>query len=956
LLDRGADPNAFFMAGDSRYTPLVGAIGEGEEDRPAHPHRDALVRLLLERGAEPYDIQVVYNIHFHGNVLWFLELIYERSVQVGRNADWDNPDWPMLDMGDYGNGARWHLWIAIRNNDVRLADWCLAHGANPDPAAPRAKTLPQGSMYEEAVRRGCTEIADLLVQRGAPRVTVALASVEVFSAAVFRLDREAAQSELSRHPELVRDARPMLEAARRDRVDAIELLLELGVSPDVENKQKERPLHAAAYANALRAAELLIAHGAEIDPVEENWNNTPLASASYGQHQSMIDLLGRYSRDVWQLVCSGRMDRVRELLVENPELAKLAGGGHTLLMWLPPQDEALALELARLLLEHGAHASVRNNEGQTAADRAASHGMFDVAALLREAEAQDGTRPTVERFERMAENLLAAYRAGTAEAMERHYAETWHRRTWPAMRRYTLLDLGRIPGPNDEYIDISLDDARLMIAREQQFDSWATLVDHVTHLPADTRMPVAKPVGVFAGRGFDDASSRETMRDWDTAIELARAAGFNGIDAHGQMTDEALGAISRCEPITVLHVGGSKALTDAGVRHLSRMPQLRHLDLSGTRVTDRGLEAVRDLPNLESISLAWTAITDAGVASLAPCERLVRVDLGGTATGDGAIKALIGKQALRTFSTGNGVTDAGIAHLHAFPVFKSWQATGTPEASAEMDGGPNSLMLRGTITDRGLAALVGLDGLFGLNIWDINLAITAAGLAPLARLPNLGRLAVEAHDETMAYIAALPRLRFLMIQDTDAGDDGWVALSRSPSIEQIWGRRCHNLRARGFRALATLPALQNLAVSCKNVDDDAIATLPDFPSLREIMPMDIPDEGYRHIARCERLERLILMYCRDTTDRATEHITGMRHLKRYVASYTRITDRTPELLSRLKSLEDIEFSACAGVTNTGIAALARLPNLRKLALGGMPRVTRDVTGLFAPAVKVRYSG
>ena len=58
-----------------------------------------------------------------------------------------------------------------------------------------------------------------------------------------------------------------------------------------------------------------------------------------------------------------------------------------------------------------------------------------------------------------------------------------------------------------------------------------------------------------------------------------------------------------------------------------------------------------------------------------------------------------------------------------------------------------------------------------------------------------------------------------MIQDTDAGDDGWVALSRSQSIEQIWGRRCHNLRSQGFRALARLPALQNLAVSCRNVDD-----------------------------------------------------------------------------------------------------------------------------------------
>ena len=26
--------------------------------------------------------------------------------------------------------------------------------------------------------------------------------------------------------------------------------------------------------------------------------------------------------------------------------------------------------------------------------------------------------------------------------------------------------------------------------------------------------------------------------------------------------------------------------------------------------------------------------------------------------------------------------------------------------------------------------------------------------------------------------------------------------------------------------------------------------------------MDVPDEAYRHIARCEGLESLILMYCR----------------------------------------------------------------------------------------------
>ena len=47
------------MAGSSKNTPLAAAIGEGEENRPPHPQRDELVRLLLE----PYDIQVVYNIH-----------------------------------------------------------------------------------------------------------------------------------------------------------------------------------------------------------------------------------------------------------------------------------------------------------------------------------------------------------------------------------------------------------------------------------------------------------------------------------------------------------------------------------------------------------------------------------------------------------------------------------------------------------------------------------------------------------------------------------------------------------------------------------------------------------------------------------------------------------------------------------------------------------------------------
>ena len=151
-----------------------------------------------------------------------------------------------------------------------------------------------------------------------------------------------------------------------------------------------------------------------------------------------------------------------------------------------------------------------------------------------------------------------------------------------------------------------------------------------------------------------------------------------------------------------------------------------------------------------------------------------------------------------------------------------------------------------------------------------------------------------------------------------------------------------------------MPALRGLSVSCKNVEDAGVAELPKFPALRELMPMDVPDPGYRHIARCEGLESLILMYCRETTDAATEHIVRLPQLKSYFASYTRITDRTPELLSHMDSLERITLDRCAGVTNAGVAHLTRLPRLQELRVSA-PQITPNIVSDFPSRVRVRYS-
>ena len=958
LLDHGADPDAYFMAGDSRYTPLVGVAGEGEENRPPHPRRDELARLLLERGAEPYDIQVVYDIHFRGDVLWFLELAYEFSVKRGREADWKHPDWPMLDMGGYGNGARWHLWIAVKHGDVALARWCLEHGANPNAAPARDPRLPQGTLYEEAVRRGQSEIAELLVRHGAERVPVVLDEFAEFLAACRRLDRDAIRARAVAHPEYLQRAEPLLDAARRDQVELAAFLLDLGMSPDVENAGKERPLHLAAYNGAERTARLLIDRGADVDARESSWQNTPLDAATWAGHRPLIDLLGRHSRDVWALTHAGKLDRLRQVLAEDPARARAHSGGHTPLMWLPPDDERNALAIARLLLEHGADPAIRNEDGMTAADRAERNGMYEVAELLGGA-ASARTTPMLERYERMAANLLEAYRTGTPEAMRRHWNDTWHRRSWDAMRRYVQLDLGkRTPGdtadpdaPAD--IEITIDDARQWVARDHGFERWDALVEFAASARPDDRPIAATPVRVH--RAGDDEYSGERTRDWNAALELLAAGTYDALDANGQMTDDLLGRVARLEHLTTLRLGGSVALTDAGVERLARLTKLRHLDLGGCPVTDRALAAIAELPVLESLGLSWTRVTDAGVAPLARCRRLERLDLSGTRTGDGAVRAMAGLPRLRHFRSGAQVTDAGLAFLSDFPVFARWQGGEARMELLSPDVEPNSLALRGTFTDRGMPHLARLEGLFALNIDDRALPVTAAGLAPLVSLPHLGFLAFDAHDDAMPYIAAMPALRFLIAQDTDAGDEGFVALARSSTLEYFWGRRCHGLRDRGFTALSTMPSLRALSASCRNVGDVALAALPDFPALRELMPIDVPDEGYRHIGRCERLERLVLMYCRDTGDRATELIAPLEQLRHYFASYTRITDHSLTILAAMPSLERIELVGCAGVTDAGIAALAGSTALRELSLSGMQNVGRDAVATFPARVRVRYS-
>jgi ankyrin repeat protein len=293
LLDAGADPNTGFWLNGERETALYGAAGVA--------HHAAMTKLLIDRGADPNDPEVVY----HSPEEWGNEampVVVETgrvtpenlSLMLIRKLDWhDEPGVKyLLDHGTDPARMRDRGWAPLhhalaRANDTPIVESLLEHGANP------LDTDDGITAVQRAAREGRRDVFELYRTRN---VSLELPPFDHLLMTIGCGPDDAAKAAAKADPSsmaaIVADGGKFLcRFTRSWNWDGVRRLLELGVpanSPFVEGDgysgvpKNALPIHAASWHLLPKAMKALIEHGADVNAVGPEHGATPLMLFALG--------------------------------------------------------------------------------------------------------------------------------------------------------------------------------------------------------------------------------------------------------------------------------------------------------------------------------------------------------------------------------------------------------------------------------------------------------------------------------------------------------------------------------------------------------------------------------------------------------------------------------------------------------------------------------------------------
>ena len=399
LIERGADPNAYYMwGGQYKFTALTGVFGQGEDgptNQPEHPDYQAFARLLLKAGADPNDSQAAYNRVFEPDNSC-LELLIEFGLGAEERVNWfDNQDDEMVPSPL--ETVHFQLVQAIRRGNFERAKLLIDAGADLNKPDDTYDTLTKGKTpLEAALLLGETRIADYLRKCGA--VDTDLSGADRLQSLCMAGDAAAARQLLLENPDLQkaldqRGSEMVSDAVATANRMAIATLVDLGV--DIVGKGGRPPVHMAAWNGDLQTVRFMIDKGADPSLRDPDHFSPAIGFALHAGRPEMVAFLETQKMDVFTAAARGLTKRLREMIAAEPNL--LDARFETV---LPPQsrpsdrDWVTPLGVAanngrsaavELLLELGADPTAGDGEGRTVADLTEDEA---IGRMLQEAAAR----------------------------------------------------------------------------------------------------------------------------------------------------------------------------------------------------------------------------------------------------------------------------------------------------------------------------------------------------------------------------------------------------------------------------------------------------------------------------------------------------------------------------------------------------------------------------------------
>lgn len=229
---------------------------------------------------------------------------------------------------------------------------------------------------------------------------------------------------------------------------------------------------------------------------------------------------------------------------------------------------------------------------------------------------------------------------------------------------------------------------------------------------------------------------------------------------------------------------------EAGLRHVSVLPELESLHLDG--VTDDDLKELTGCPKLRKLDLNCTGMTGVGLAGLA-------------------------RSPLEVITMLGGGSDEGL------------QVISTIESLREIHCSV-------TCTGKTLRALGRLKRLRVLNLYGV-CDFSAEDLRPLVQLPELRELClrgIAARGDTMPVVSQLSGLRALDFGADKTVNDEWLAcLKNLASLERL-NLASTSVTDLGVQRLAGLRHLRELDLSALPITDAGLQNLAELEKLRRL--------------------------------------------------------------------------------------------------------------------------